>query len=46
MKKNVINTTIVIAFLIGLFDTELSGEVTRDIAETLFHDIISDLAES
>jgi hypothetical protein len=46
VKRNVMHTTMAVAFLNGLFTTKLAGEVPQDLAETIFRDIISDLAES
>lgn len=38
------NTTMAVTFLVGLYETDLPGEVP--VAKTLFHDVISDLADS
>ena len=36
----------VMAFLMGLFEPGLEGEIPADVARTIFHDLISDLADS
>ena len=35
----------VMAFLMGLFEPGLEGEIPADVARTIFHDLISDLAD-
>ena len=36
----------VMAFLMGLFEPGLKGEIPADVARTIFHDLITDLADS
>jgi hypothetical protein len=45
VKNNVNYTPMAMAFLTGLFDAGVSGEITESVTHTIFKDVISDLAD-
>lgn len=46
VKRNIEQTPMVVAFLAGLSHSERRGEIPEDVANTLFRDITTDLADS
>lgn len=46
MKNNINKTAMVVAFLTGISDTALRVQIPEDVAKTVFHDVVADLADS
>lgn len=46
VKRNSNQTTMVVAFLTGLSDPDLAGDIPEDVGRTIFHDVIADLADT
>ncbi|KUJ09541.1 uncharacterized protein LY89DRAFT_787848 [Mollisia scopiformis] len=45
VKRNVNNTVMAVAFAIGIVQAGAEGELAENVADTIFHDVTSDLAD-
>jgi hypothetical protein len=46
VERNVNNTPMTVAFVTKLFEAGANGEVPEDVADTVYRDVVSDLADS